>query len=217
MILQNAVRKGAVYELLVIELNRLAREAFAFDDDDGSAPNGRVGHTSRTDRFQHRTIKVTFRRVLVTCPHSEVVETGRAFPCCLAEGCQSAESAIDIARDRFIDKELAGELGRLARSGVRVRVYRDSAQYEQESQHGMLMTDILLVAGVQIMVKASPEKRRLCLAGSLFTGSAIEQGAFWRQMPNREVLRMNIAWSCEAGREHTHGIRWRECLSSKGF
>ena len=48
-----------------------------------------------------------------------------------------AKISIDIAMYSFTDRELAEELGRLARSGVRVRVYRDSAQYEQESQQGI--------------------------------------------------------------------------------
>ncbi len=34
-------------------------------------------------------------------------------------------------------------------------MYRDSVQYEQESQHGLSTTEILLAAGVQVKVKAS--------------------------------------------------------------
>ncbi len=60
---------------------------------------------------------------------------------------ERAKVSIDVAMYSFTDRELAEELGRLARSGVRVRVYRDSVQYEQESQHGLSTTEILLAAG----------------------------------------------------------------------
>ena len=72
-----------------------------------------------------------------------------------------AKVSIDIAMYSFTDRELAEELARLARSGVRVRVYRDSAQYEQESQHGMSTTEVLLAAGVQVEVKASRDLMHL--------------------------------------------------------
>lgn len=72
-----------------------------------------------------------------------------------------AKISIDIAMYSFTDRELAEELGRFARTGVRVRVYRDSAQYEQESQHGLSTTETLLAAGVQVKVKASRDLMHL--------------------------------------------------------
>ncbi len=57
---------------------------------------------------------------------------------------ERAKISIDVAMYSFTDRELAEELGRLARSGVRVRVYRDSIQYQQESQHGLSTIEILL-------------------------------------------------------------------------
>lgn len=66
-----------------------------------------------------------------------------------------AKVSIDVSMYSSTDRELAEGLGRLARAGVRVRVYRDSAQYEQESQHGgRSTTEILLAAGIQVKVKA---------------------------------------------------------------
>ena len=44
----------------------------------------------------------------------------------------SAKVSIDVAMYSFTDHELAEELVRLAKSGVRVRVYRDWREYEQE-------------------------------------------------------------------------------------
>ena len=87
-----------------------------------------------------------------------------------------AKISIDIAMYSFTDRELAEELGRLSRSGVRVRVYRDGEQYEQETQHGLSATEILLAAGVQVKVKASRDLMHLksyAIDGALLrTGSA---------------------------------------------
>ena len=87
-----------------------------------------------------------------------------------------AKVSIDVAMYSFTDMELAEELGRLAWSGVRVRVYRDSAKYEQESQRGISTTEILLAAGVEVEVKASRDLMHLksyAIDGALLrTGSA---------------------------------------------
>ena len=66
-----------------------------------------------------------------------------------------ARVSIDVAMYSFTDRELAEELCRLARSGVRVRVYRDGEQYQQESERGQSTTELLLSAGVQVKVKES--------------------------------------------------------------
>jgi phosphatidylserine/phosphatidylglycerophosphate/cardiolipin synthase-like enzyme len=57
----------------------------------------------------------------------------------------------------FTDRELAAELVRLARSGVRVRVYRDSRESMQENQRGSSTTPTLLAGGVEVRVKASQD------------------------------------------------------------
>ena len=57
----------------------------------------------------------------------------------------------------FTDRELAAELVRLARSGVRVRVYRDSRESMQENQRGTSTTATLLAGGVEVRVKASQD------------------------------------------------------------
>ena len=46
----------------------------------------------------------------------------------------SAQRTVDIAMYAFTDRYLAEELVTLARRGVRVRIYRDRQQYEEE-QH----------------------------------------------------------------------------------
>ncbi len=54
-----------------------------------------------------------------------------------------ARVSIDVAMYSFTDRELAEELCRLAQSGVRVRVYRDGEQYQQESERGQSTTELL--------------------------------------------------------------------------
>ena len=87
-----------------------------------------------------------------------------------------ARVSIDVAMSSFTDRELAEELCRLARSGVRVRVYRDGEQYQQESERGQSTTEMLLAAGVQVKVKASRDLMHLknyVIDGSLLrTGSS---------------------------------------------
>jgi PLD-like domain len=65
--------------------------------------------------------------------------------------------SVDVAMYSFTDRELAAELVRLARSGVRVRVYRDSRESTQENQRGSSTTATLLAGGVEVRVKASQE------------------------------------------------------------
>jgi phosphatidylserine/phosphatidylglycerophosphate/cardiolipin synthase-like enzyme len=48
------------------------------------------------------------------------------------ETLRSAKVSVNVAMYSFTDHELAKELIQLAKSGVRVRVYRDWREYEQE-------------------------------------------------------------------------------------
>jgi phosphatidylserine/phosphatidylglycerophosphate/cardiolipin synthase-like enzyme len=73
------------------------------------------------------------------------------------ETLRTAKVSVDVAMYSFTDRELAEELVRLARSGVRVRVYRDSRESMQENQRGYSTTPTLLTAGVEVRVKASQE------------------------------------------------------------
>jgi len=71
------------------------------------------------------------------------------------ETLRTAKVYVDVAMYSFTDRELTEELVRLARSGVRVRVYRDSREYLQENQRGSSTTAMLLAGGVEVRVKAS--------------------------------------------------------------
>jgi phosphatidylserine/phosphatidylglycerophosphate/cardiolipin synthase-like enzyme len=69
----------------------------------------------------------------------------------------SARVSIDIAMYSFTDRPLAEQLVRLARSGVRVRVYRDWREFEQERQRGSSTTEMLIAGGVEVRVKSSQD------------------------------------------------------------
>ena len=77
------------------------------------------------------------------------------------ETLRTAKVSVDVAMYSFTDRELAAELIRLARSGVRVRVYRDSRESMQENQRGSSTTATLLAGGVEVRVKASQDLMQL--------------------------------------------------------
>ncbi len=61
---------------------------------------------------------------------------------------ETATRSVDVAMYSFTDRYLAEELAAVARKGVRVRVYRDREQFQQEAQRGgPTTTAILLAAG----------------------------------------------------------------------
>jgi len=60
------------------------------------------------------------------------------------ETLKRAKFSVDVAMYSFTDHELAEELVLLARSGVRVRVYRDAHESSEENQRGASTTAILL-------------------------------------------------------------------------
>jgi phosphatidylserine/phosphatidylglycerophosphate/cardiolipin synthase-like enzyme len=76
----------------------------------------------------------------------------------------------------FTDHELAKELIQLAKSGVRVRVYRDWREYEQEKERGSSTAELLVAGGVQVRVKSSQDLmhfKSYVIDGTLLrTGSA---------------------------------------------
>lgn len=74
----------------------------------------------------------------------------------------TATRSVDVAMYSFTDRELAEELAALARKGVRVRVYRDREQFQQEGQReNVTSTSILLAAGVEVRVKAARDLMHL--------------------------------------------------------
>ncbi|WP_263381233.1 phospholipase D-like domain-containing protein [Granulicella arctica] len=76
----------------------------------------------------------------------------------------------------FTDRELAEELEKLAQSGVKVRVYRDSREFNDENQRGLSTTAMLLAGGVAVRVRDSRDLmhfKSYVIDGALLrTGSA---------------------------------------------
>jgi len=90
---------------------------------------------------------------------------------------ETATRSVDVAMYSFTDRELAEELATLARKGVRVRVYRDREQFQQEMQWGgVTTTSILSAAGIQVRIKGARDLMHLksyAIDGRLLrTGSA---------------------------------------------
>jgi phosphatidylserine/phosphatidylglycerophosphate/cardiolipin synthase-like enzyme len=80
---------------------------------------------------------------------------------------ERAEHSIDVAMYSFTDRRLAMALRRAAERGVKVRIYRDHEQYEEELRRGSMVSSIL--AGephIEVKVKQSDElmheKAMLC-------------------------------------------------------
>lgn len=74
----------------------------------------------------------------------------------------TATRSVDVAMYSFTDRELAEELAALARKGVKVRVYRDREQFQQEGQWGnVTTTSILLAAGIEVRVKGARDLMHL--------------------------------------------------------
>ncbi len=89
----------------------------------------------------------------------------------------TATRSVDVAMYSFTDRELAEELAALAHKGVKVRVYRDREQYQQEGQRdAQNTTAILLAAGIEVRVKGARDLMHLksyAIDGRLLrTGSA---------------------------------------------
>jgi phosphatidylserine/phosphatidylglycerophosphate/cardiolipin synthase-like enzyme len=66
----------------------------------------------------------------------------------------TAKVSVDVAMYSFTDRELAEELITLAKSGVKIRVYRDSREFNDENQRGPSTTAMLLAGGIAFGLKA---------------------------------------------------------------
>ena len=83
------------------------------------------------------------------------------------ERLERARRTIDIAMYSFTDRYLAEELATLARRGVRIRIYRDRQQYEEEQHNAKERTlpstsEILRgESNIQLRIKAAHELMHL--------------------------------------------------------
>jgi len=97
------------------------------------------------------------------------------------ERLDSAQRTVDIAMYAFTDRYLADELVKLARRGVRIRLYRDRQQYEEEQRNSAkpnrgTTTEMLRGnPGIQIRVKGSHELMHL--KAYVVDGSLLRDGS----------------------------------------
>jgi phosphatidylserine/phosphatidylglycerophosphate/cardiolipin synthase-like enzyme len=95
----------------------------------------------------------------------------------------SAKHSVDIAMYAFTDQFLAERLRDLARAGVRVRLYRDRSQYEEEQRHAaehntVCPTDTLRAErNVEVRIKADRGRNIMHLKAYLVDGALLRDGS----------------------------------------
>jgi phosphatidylserine/phosphatidylglycerophosphate/cardiolipin synthase-like enzyme len=96
---------------------------------------------------------------------------------------QTARQSLDIAMYAFTDKYIAETLVELAERGVRIRLYRDRSQYQQEQENAARYrdastTDLLRgQVNIQIRVKASGRRDLMHLKSYLVDGTLLRDGS----------------------------------------
>ena len=96
---------------------------------------------------------------------------------------QGARQSLDIAMYAFTDKYIAETLAGLADRGVRIRLYRDRSQYQQEQENAARYrdastTDLLRgQVNIQIRVKASGRRDLMHLKSYLVDGTLLRDGS----------------------------------------
>lgn len=99
------------------------------------------------------------------------------------ERLERAQRSVDIAMYAFTDKYIAEALARLARRGVRVRLYRDRSQYLSEQQNAaahrdLSTTDLLRrERNIEIRIKASGRRDLMHLKSYLVDGALLRDGS----------------------------------------
>ncbi|HEY4051841.1 MAG TPA: phospholipase D-like domain-containing protein [Acidobacteriaceae bacterium] len=87
-----------------------------------------------------------------------------------------AQHSIDIAMFAFTDRRIATALRCAAEHGVKVRIYRDRSQYEEEEQRGGGVRSIL--AGERnISIKVKNSKELMHEKAALFDGHLLRDGS----------------------------------------
>ena len=99
-----------------------------------------------------------------------------------------AQKTLDIAMYAFTDRALADEVIRLARRGVRVRIYRDGEQYEEEEKNAAKYGDEAVSemlrgeSGIELRVKPRSRRDLMHLKAYEIDGRLLRDGsANWSQ------------------------------------
>ncbi|MBI2677982.1 MAG: hypothetical protein HYX28_04320 [Candidatus Koribacter versatilis] len=96
---------------------------------------------------------------------------------------EEARATIDIAMYAFTDEYLASRLRAVAARGVRVRIYRDRSQYEQEQRiaaehNGACATDQLRgQPNIEVRIKADRGRNIMHLKAYLVDGKLLRDGS----------------------------------------
>ena len=96
---------------------------------------------------------------------------------------RKAKQTVEIAMYSFTDRRLAGALNELALRGVKIRIYRDQTEYEQEERnavrfHGLSTTQMFRGrANIQVRVKRGPERVLMHLKSFVVDGRLARDGS----------------------------------------
>ncbi|HXE92142.1 MAG TPA: phospholipase D-like domain-containing protein [Terriglobales bacterium] len=96
---------------------------------------------------------------------------------------RSAQQNVDIAMYAFTDKYIAETLVGLAQRGVRIRLYRDRSQYQQEQENAARYRDASTTdmlrgqTNIQIRVKASGRRDLMHLKSYVVDGTLLRDGS----------------------------------------
>jgi phosphatidylserine/phosphatidylglycerophosphate/cardiolipin synthase-like enzyme len=94
---------------------------------------------------------------------------------------EAAKSSIDIAMYAFTDRYIAEALKRLAGRGVKIRIYRDQEQYEQEqrnaTRHSNNSTASMLSGDPNIQIRVKGRRELMHLKAYLVDGGVLRDGS----------------------------------------
>jgi phosphatidylserine/phosphatidylglycerophosphate/cardiolipin synthase-like enzyme len=94
-----------------------------------------------------------------------------------------AKKAVDAAMYAFTDRALAHELVKLARRGVRIRLYRDGEQYEDEQRNAQRYGDQSVIDflrqenGIEIRIKKPSRRDLMHLKAYTVDGRLLRDGS----------------------------------------
>ena len=94
---------------------------------------------------------------------------------------EQAKSSVDIAMYAFTDRYLADELKQLAQRGVKVRIYRDRQQYEEEqrnaTKHSNDSTTSMLTGLANVQIRVKGHRELMHLKAYVVDGSMLRDGS----------------------------------------
>ena len=96
---------------------------------------------------------------------------------------RQAKLAVDVAMYSFTDRRLADALNEIALRGVKIRIYRDQTEYQQEERNALRFHELSTTqmfrgrANIQVRVKRSPERVLMHLKSFAVDGRLVRDGS----------------------------------------